>query len=128
MGLGPRHLLAEAMPSASHRRHRPPPMLARLEPAAEYVLPHAPPSAVRHQHQQQPSLSPPPPQPSPPLQPSPLSPPQQLQPSPHAAAGDRFVESSVSSTQPALEAWPGRHGFGVTVRTPPPAAHGRQQP
>ena len=39
MGLGPRHLLAEAMPSASvHRRHRPPPMLARLEPAAEVYI------------------------------------------------------------------------------------------
>ena len=75
------------------------------------MLLHAPPNAVQppplaqqqQNQQQQPQLSSPVPFPT----------------------SDRFVESSISSTQPALEAWPGRHGFVVIVRTPP-AAHGRQ--
>ncbi|XP_043190374.1 cellular tumor antigen p53-like isoform X2 [Amphibalanus amphitrite] len=50
-------------------------------------------------------------------------PPQPVQP-----AGDRFVESAVNNTLPALEPWPGQHRFRVSVRTPPPAQHGRQPP
>ena len=49
-------------------------------------------------------------------------------PPPAQPAGERFVESAVNSTLPTLEPWPGAHEFHVTVRTPPPALYGRQQP
>ena len=55
--------------------------------------------------------------------------PQQPVAQPVQPTGDRFVESAVNNTLPALEPWPGVHGFRVTVCTrPTPAQHGRQQP
>ncbi|XP_037082726.1 cellular tumor antigen p53-like [Pollicipes pollicipes] len=56
------------------------------------------------------------------------SPPPAPVTSPVQPSGDRFVESAVNNAIPALENWPGQYDFHVTVRTPPPAQHGRQQP
>lgn len=48
--------------------------------------------------------------------------------SPVQPRGDSFAEWVVQNKITTLEAWSGRHEFRATVRTPPPAQHGRQQP